>query len=77
MMIFSLEMCHIYVVTKARGRRDEGSESGLIPISMRKVLPKAPSTNHSTERSVDPRFYTENWRRRGPLATRECVERYP
>jgi hypothetical protein len=51
--MFSLEMCHMYVVAKARRER-EGSESGLIPISTRKVLPKAPSTNHSKERSVDP-----------------------
>jgi hypothetical protein len=38
---------------------EEKEAKAASPISTRKVAPKAPSMNHSTEISVDPRFYTE------------------
>jgi hypothetical protein len=54
---FSLEMCHLYVVMKAKRKGAEGSESGLIPISMRKALPSvvahSPSSLEAGHRDRD------------------------
>jgi hypothetical protein len=59
MKMFSLEMCHMYVVAKARrrGGREKRKRSHTDQYEERQCLRRYQRI--TAQRSVDPRFYTE------------------